>query len=287
MTHASTMTATDDYARIEQAIHFLADHVAEQPTLAEVSAQVGLSAHHLQRVFKRWAGVSPKRLLQFLTVEHAKELLDRSASVLDATYEVGLTSPSRLHDHFVALEAVTPGEYKERGPDLIIRYGFHDSPFGRMFLAQTERGVCRLSFPAPGEETGEVERLSGLWNRSWVLEDPRATADLARRIFDGGGESAEEPLRLAVRGTNFQVAVWRALLEVPRGRVTTYTEIAERIGRPRAVRAVGNAVGANQVAFLIPCHRVIRRLGALGGYRWGTARKQAVLAWESARASAA
>ena len=282
-----TQTSTNDYARIEQAIHFLANRVAEQPTLADVSAEVGLSPHHLQRVFKRWAGVSPKRLLQLLTVEHAKELLDRSASVLDATYELGLTSPARLHDHFVALEAVTPGEYKERGKDLVIRYGFHVSPFGRMFLAATDRGVCRISFPSEQETSDEVKRLRSLWSRGRVMEDHQATASLAERVFEAGESRNGEPLRLVVRGTNFQTAVWRALLEIPRGRVATYSEIAQRVDRPRAVRAVGNAVGANQVAFLIPCHRVIRQLGGLGGYRWGTARKQALLAWESARATAA
>ena len=274
-----------DYPRIETAIRYLAAHAEEQPTLSNVAAEVGLSPFHLQRVFKRWAGISPKRLLQLLTVEHAKELLDESASVLDATYEVGLTSPARLHDHFVALEAVTPGEYKSGGGDLEIRYGFHGSPFGHMLIAATDRGICRLTFPSGDEQRDEIAGLAQRWPRATLVESRTATADLAQRIFDG--ESREEPLRLLVQGTNFQIAVWRALLSIPEGEATTYSRIAHAIGRPRAVRAVGNAVGANPIAYLIPCHRVLRQIGALGGYRWGSTRKQALLAWESARLEAA
>ena len=276
-----TTTSSADYPRIETAIRFLADHVDEQPTLSTVAAEVGLSPFHLQRVFKRWAGISPKRLLQLLTVEHAKEMLDESSSVLDAAYETGLTSPARLHDHFVALEAVTPGEYKRGGAGLEVGYAFHDSPFGEMFLAATERGVCRLTFPADDERDDEVAGLAERWPGATLRSDPAATGELARRVFDGLGSG--KPLRLLVQGTNFQIAVWRALLSIPEGEVTTYSRIAEAIGRPRAVRAVGNAVGANPIAYLIPCHRVLRQIGALGGYRWGPARKQALLAWESAR----
>lgn len=276
---------TDDYPRIETAIRYLATHVDEQPTLSAVAAEVGLSPFHLQRVFKRWAGISPKRLLQLLTVEHAKELLDESASVLDTAYEVGLTSPARLHDHFVALEAVTPGEYKSTGGELEIRYGLHDSPFGRMFLAVTRRGVCRLAFPgADGKKSADTAELAERWPRARLIEDREATVSTARRIFD---RAADDPLPLVVQGTNFQIAVWRALLSIPQGEVTTYSRIAAAIGRPRAVRAVGNAVGANPIAYLIPCHRVLRQVGALGGYRWGAERKQALLAWESARLEAA
>ncbi len=280
-----TTATSADYPRIETAIRYLAAHVDEQPTLSTVAAEVGLSPFHLQRVFKRWAGISPKRLLQLLTVEHAKELLDESASVLDTTYEVGLTSPARLHDHFVALEAMTPGEYKSGGADLEIRYGFHDSPFGAMLLAATGRGICRLTFPAGDEASAEVAGLATNWPRARLSEDPASTRPLARRIFDRAARG--EPLRLLVHGTNFQIAVWRALLSIPEGEVTTYSRIAAAIGRPRAVRAVGNAVGANPIAYLIPCHRVLRQVGALGGYRWGAARKQALLAWESARLEAA
>ena len=274
-----------DYPRIETAIRYLAAHVDEQPTLSTVAAEVGLSPFHLQRVFKRWAGISPKRLLQLLTVEHAKELLDESASVLDTTYEIGLTSPARLHDHFVALEAVTPGEYKSGGADIELFYGFHDTPFGRMFLAATERGICRLTFPTTEEERDEVAGLTERWPRARHVEEPDVTGALASRIFAGGGE--DDPLRLLVHGTNFQIAVWRALLSIPEGEVTTYSRIAAAIGRPRAVRAVGNAVGANPIAYLIPCHRVLRQVGALGGYRWGPERKPALLAWETARLEAA
>ena len=280
----TTTMPPPDYPRIETAIRYLADHVDEQPSLSAVASEVGLSPFHLQRVFKRWAGISPKRLLQLLTVEHAKELLDESSNVLDAAYETGLTGPARLHDHFVALEAVTPGEYKRGGVGLEILYGVHDSPFGEMFLAQTARGICRLTFPAKGE-AAERDWLAQRWPGAEIRRDPRTTAATARRVFDLAPK--DEPLRLLVQGTNFQTAVWRALLEIPEGAVSTYSRIAEAIGRPRAVRAVGNAVGANPISYLIPCHRVLREVGALGGYRWGPERKQAILAWESARLEAA
>lgn len=273
-----------DYPRIEIAIRYLAEHVEEQPTLSAVANEVGLSPFHLQRVFKRWAGISPKRLLQLLTVEHAKELLDESSSVLDATYETGLTSPGRLHDHFVALEAMTPGEYKSGGAGLEIRYGCHDSPFGEMFLAATERGICRLTFPNPDGRRDEITELNERWPNAELTRDDEETGLTATRLF--AGDPAANPQRLLVHGTNFQIAVWRALLAIPQGEVTTYSRIAEAIGRPKAVRAVGNAVGANPIAFLIPCHRVLRQVGALGGYRWGAERKQALLAWETARQEA-
>jgi len=281
---------TNDYARVERAIGFLAGRVEEQPNLAEVARAVGLSAHRTQRLFKRWAGVSPKRFLEFLTVEHAKTLLDRSESVLDASLAVGLSGPSRLHDHFVKLEAMSPGEYKSGGEGLEIGYGVHASPFGRVFLATSGRGVCRLAFvdsPAAGAgsvcETGELAALERRWPGAAIQRDQGGTGETAGRIFEPAGNGAE--ILVKVTGTNFQLAVWKALLEVPRGSLVSYQTVANLAGRPRAAQAVGGAVGANPVAFLIPCHRVIQKSGALGGYRWGVARKRALLAWESARLS--
>jgi AraC family transcriptional regulator of adaptative response/methylated-DNA-[protein]-cysteine methyltransferase len=273
-----------DYERVEKAIRYLLENHLEQPQLDDVAAAAGLSPHHLQRVFKRWAGVSPKRFLQFLTVEHAKRLLEESQSVLDAAFETGLSSPGRLHDHFVALEAVTPGEYKERGHGLSIRHGVHPSPFGTVFLAVTDRGICALSFLGGGDEEAG-DRLTDL-RRQWpeaTFSTRRAeTRALAERVFAAGPGDAE-PIRLLVQGTNFQVQVWKALLRIPPGAVTSYERVAQAVGRPRAFRAVGTAVGQNPVSYLIPCHRVIRGLGLVGNYRWGEERKHALLAWEAAR----
>ncbi|HEX8695410.1 MAG TPA: methylated-DNA--[protein]-cysteine S-methyltransferase [Longimicrobium sp.] len=273
---------TSDYQRIEQAIRYLERHYREQPRLEDVARSVHLSEFHFQRLFRRWAGISPKRFLQFLTVEHAKRRLEECRSVLEATYDAGLSSPGRLHDLFVSLEAVTPGEYKLRGAGLAIRYGFHETPFGTALLATTDRGVCGLAFV---DEDGGGEALEDLrerWELARLAEDPRATADAARRIFDRE-QGDERPLPLFVQGTNHQVRVWQALLRVPAGALVTYEALADAAGAPGSARAVANAVGRNPVAFAIPCHRVIRKLGVMGGYRWGTARKQAILGWEAAR----
>lgn len=289
-------TSPEGYRRIAEAIRFLEHRAPEQPSLAEVAAAVDLSPHHFQRLFRRWAGVSPKRFLQFLTVEHAKEHLARELSVLEASLEVGLSGPSRLHDHFVALEAVTPGEYKSRGAGLQLRYGVHGTAFGDALLVTSPRGLAGLHFlDGPAEEARE--RVRGELQRDWsgadLVEDPTSTAPWSERldrILQGVLGPAEEmpaepdPFPLLVRGTNFQVQVWKALLSIPPGNLASYDAIARAIGRPRAVRAVANAIGANPVAWLIPCHRVLRAGGALGGYRWGTVRKRAMLGWEAARA---
>ncbi len=268
-----------DYERVERAILYLDRHMSEQPALEEVAAEAGLSPFHFQRLFRRWAGTTPKRFLQALTVDHAKRLLRESTSVLDAAFEVGLSGPSRLHDHFVSLEAVSPGEYKSRGAGLRILYGVHPSPFGPMLLAATERGICSLAFVGGRDVAAEVEALARDWRGAALSEDGKATGALAERIFDGG-----EGVPLLIRGTNFQVQVWRALLSIPPGALVTYGELARAVGRPRAPRAAAGAVAANRIAYLIPCHRVIRSLGEPGGYRWGTIRKRAMIAWESARA---
>jgi len=286
---------TKDYIRIESALGFLSQHAQAQPALADVAEHVGLSEHHLQRLFTRWAGISPKRFLQFQTVETAKSLLRDSRSVLDATYSAGLSSGGRLHDLFIALEAMTPGEFKAGGAGLTITTGFHDSPFGECLIAVTERGICGLSFVVDGDRAAALAELEGHWPGAAFVEDQHATRHVAEQVFAAwAGEpwqpkttSENEavtptPLSVLVRGTNFQVRVWEALLRIPPGAVATYEDIAALAGRPGATRAVGSAVARNPVAYLIPCHRVIRKTGAFGGYHWGATRKVAMLLRETA-----
>lgn len=265
------------YTLIDQAIRYIEAHARQQPELKEIASAVGLSEYHFQRIFTRWAGISPKRFMQFLTKEHAKELLDKSENLLDATHQVGLSSLGRLHDLFVTTEAVTPGEYKTRGAGLTIRYGIHPTPFGKCLIATTERGICHLGFVEGGEGTS-IDYLADHWKQAAMIEDYRATAPLVTRIFSSG--MPDTPLKLHLRGTNFQIKVWEALLNVPAGAVTTYEHIAAQIGRPNAVRAVGTAVGDNPIAYLIPCHRVIRKSGEFGNYMYGSARKKAILVKE-------
>ena len=278
---------TTDYARVARAIGFLTEYAHEQPGLTEVAEAVGLSTGRTQRLFKRWAGVSPKRFLEFLTVEHAKQLLDRSLSVLDASYEAGLSGPGRLHDHFVKLEAITPGEYKSGGGGVEFVYGVHASPFGEVFLAASRRGISHLAFLDGGLGAAaiarELERFERLWPGAMVRRDDEATSSLVRQVFDPGMDAGETLVR--VSGTNFQISVWKALLSIPRGGLSTYQGVASAAGRPLAARAVGTAIGANPVAYLIPCHRVIRKSGAIGNYRWGAATKRALIAWEAAQVS--
>ncbi len=271
-----------DYDRIATAIQFIERRLDQQPDLQTLAAAVGLSPFHLQRLFQRWAGVSPKRFQQFLTVEYAKQLLAQSSSVLEVSLETGLSSPGRLHDHFVALEAVTPGDYKRRGEHLDIRYGVHPSLFGPMLLATTERGVVWLAFVTDTvAEAAELARLRGIWSAARIVADAATTATVAQRIFCRNTGSA--PLAVLVKGTNFQIQVWKALLQIPSGSLRAYAHIAAAIGQPSAGRAVGQAVGDNPVGYLIPCHRVIRSVGLPGGYRWDATRKRALLAWEAAQ----
>lgn len=273
------------YKLMEQAIQYIEANVQRQPELNEIASAIGLSEHHFQRVFTRWAGISPKRFLQFLTRENAKQLLDRSENLLNATHEVGLSSLGRLHDLFVATEAVTPGQYKTRGAGLSIRYGIHPSPFGKCLIATTERGICHLGF-VDGSEGNAIDRLAEHWKLADMTEDYAATASLVTRIFSTGMPDSpgfdrlNPPLKLHLRGTNFQIKVWEALLNIPTGAVTTYQHIAAQIGKPQAVRAVGAAVGDNPIAYLIPCHRVIRKSGEFGNYLYGSARKKAILVKE-------
>ena len=272
---------SEDYQRIEQAILYLENHHKDQPGLEEIAASVGLSEFHFQRIFTRWAGISPKRFLQFLTKENAKELLNKSENLLDTTLQVGLSSLGRLHDLFVTAEAVTPGEYKSRGAGLTIRYGIHPTPFGKCLIGVTDRGICHLGFVQTSE--GEaIDALVADWKEAKMIEDNRATAPLVTPIFLLNARE-QTPLNLHLRGTNFQLKVWEALLNVPTGAVTTYQRLAAQIGQPTASRAVGTAVGHNPIAVLIPCHRVIRSLGEFGNYRYGAPRKMALLGWEQAQ----
>ena len=274
-----------DYQRIERAIDFLRANFLTQPDLDEVARQVHLSPFHFQRLFTRWAGVSPKRFLQFLTVEHAKTRL-AERDVLSAALDSGLSGPSRLHDLFVSVEALTPGEFKRGGAGLTIHHGTHPTPFGLCLLATTKRGICGLSFfnNTTDRDTALLE-LQAKWPTATLMHDEASTRLQADAIFNqpSSDRSPKKPLQLLLAGTNFQIQVWRALLSIPSGAVTTYEALAQSIDQPKAARATGSAVGKNTLAYLIPCHRVIKKTGVFGEYRWGSTRKQAMLGWESAR----
>lgn len=272
----------EDYARIEQALTYLEANFQEQPDLAEVARRVGLSEYHFQRLFTRWVGISPKRFLQFLTKEYARTLLEDSDSVLTTAYAVGLSSPGRLHDLFITCEAATPGEYKQRGKGLEIRYGFHPTPFGECLLAVTRRGICFLVFVQEGDRKAALQALHARWGQAELALDLAATESLVAQIFPLFQPETPASIQLYLHGTNFQLKVWEALLHIPAGRLVTYADIAASLQMPRAVRAVSRAVADNPIAVLIPCHRVIRKMGVIGGYRWGTARKRALIGWEMA-----
>lgn len=271
-----------DYRRMERAIRFIEANRALQPGLDEVAAVMDLSPFHAQRVFTRWAGVSPKHFLGLLTLEAAKERLRAAETVLGAALDVGLSGPSRLHDLFVRMEAITPGEYRQLGQGLTMRWAVHETPFGAALFATTERGLARLAFAADIDLESALAEARGDWPLSTFVHDPAATAPLARRVFHE--DAGSEPLRILVKGTEFQAQVWRALLRIPAGVTVSYGGLAKAIGKAGASRAVGTACGLNRIGWLVPCHRVIRETGALGGYRWGLPMKQAMLAWEAARA---
>lgn len=274
--------ANDDYRRIAQAIHFLEEHKLAQPSLDEVADYIGLSPFHFQRLFRHWAGVSPKRFLQFLTAEHAKQLLRQTTSVLDTSLEVGLSGPGRLHDLMVSVEAVTPGEFKAGGEGIEIRYGLHDTPFGNCLIGLTERGICHLAFVEEGCDESSVKELRKGWPGARFVEDAGASQAIVKQIFGERKQGKAQPIPLLLRGTNFQLKVWQALLKIPEGALVSYHHLAEQLGTPSASRAIGNAVGRNPIAYLIPCHRVLRSNGELGGYRWGMDRKKALLGRELA-----
>jgi AraC family transcriptional regulator of adaptative response/methylated-DNA-[protein]-cysteine methyltransferase len=271
-----------DYERIERAIRYLEDNYQDQPNLKALARSAGLSEFHFQRLFRRWAGISPKRFLQHLTAGHAVRALRESRTNLEAAYDSGLSGGGRLHDLFVNLHAVTPGELKRAGAGLTIHYGFHPSPFGECLIGMTARGVCHLGFVPPENRRAALAELAAEWPRAQFEEAPRVTAPLARQLFARSNGNSPD-IDLHVRGTNFQIKVWEALLRIPPGGVVSYEDLARHIRAPRAVRAVANAVAHNPVAWLIPCHRVIRKSGMLGGYRWGETRKKVLLAWEAAQ----
>jgi AraC family transcriptional regulator of adaptative response/methylated-DNA-[protein]-cysteine methyltransferase len=271
----------NDYERIERTILFIKNNFRKQPTLKEIAACADLSTYHFQRLFKRWAGISPKRFLQFVTAVFAKQLLKNRQSPMDVSYESGLSSASRLHDLFINIEAATPGRFRKRGEALTIRYGFQPSPFGECFIALTEKGICSLEFVGSNEGDKAVTDLKKQWTQAQIIREQTTTKKYATKIFSGRTRSPNLPLH--VHGTNFQIKVWEALLRIPQGSVVSYEELANSVGKPKAIRAVASAVAHNPIAFLIPCHRVIRKTGAIGGYHWGSVKKTAILLWESGK----
>jgi AraC family transcriptional regulator of adaptative response/methylated-DNA-[protein]-cysteine methyltransferase len=282
MTQTSQMTeAARDYEVVRQNLEFLREHWREQPSLELLAERNGISGAHLQRLFTRWAGLSPKAFIQALTVDHARKLLRDSASVLDTAYEVGLSGPGRLHDLFVTHEGMSPGFYKARGKGLTIRHGFHDCPFGKVLVMMTEYGICGLAFADPGQEQATLEDMRRRWPEADYVNDPSVTAPIVSRVFDQSRWQAEQPLRIVFIGSDFETKVWQTLLKIPMGRATTYSDIASHIGNTKASRAVGSAVGKNPISFVVPCHRVLGKSGGLCGYHWGLTRKQAILGWEA------
>lgn len=279
-----------NYQRIEQAIKFLEENFQRQPELDEVAEKIHLSPFHFQRIFTDWAGISPKRFLQYLTVDFLKEKLQETKNILEAAESAGLSSQSRVYDLFTTLEAVTPQEYKLHGAGIQIEYGFHETPFGSCLMGVTERGICWLSFvdihEGPKEE---MDKMKEHWHQSVFHQNQEMTANFIGQIFGHEGtetqRKAQSKIHVFVKGTNFQIKVWEALLRLPMGSVTTYQNIAERIKNPKAMQAVGSAVGSNHIAYLIPCHRVIRKDGILGEYRWSATRKKSIIGWEMAKAS--
>lgn len=287
--------SADDYARVREAIEYLTRHWKTQPEVEEIAAQIGLSASHFSSLFRRWAGITPKQFLQALTIDHARALLRDSASVLDTSLEVGLSGPGRLHDLFVAHEAMSPGEFGSGGEGLTLTYGFHPSPFGEAIAVATPRGLAALGWvddkAAPGRASdtgksaggreGALADMIRRWPNAQFVRDDAATADYVRQAFDPAIWEGGRPLRVVLIGSDFEIRVWETLLKIPMGRATTYSSIARHIGKPKAARAVGAAVGRNPISFVVPCHRVLGSSGALTGYHWGLTRKQAIIGWEA------
>ena len=275
-----------DYERVRRILSFITERWRDQPSLEDIADHVGLSTTHVHHLFRRWCGLTPKAFLAAITIDNARALLADSASVLDATFEVGLSGPGRLHDLFVAHEAMTPGDYKAGGAGLEMSYGFHPSPFGETILVATERGLAGLGFVDDGDRAHALSDMRRRWPRAAYRQDQEATAPLAGRIFDPAMWQADTPLRVVLIGSDFEISVWETLLRIPLGRATTYSDVAGHIGRPAAARAVGAAVGKNPISFVVPCHRVLGRSGQLTGYHWGLTRKQAMLGWERGRRAA-
>lgn len=275
--------ASADYATVRRALEFVATRWRQQPSVETIADHVGLSTSHLTVIFRRWAGLTPKAFLQAITIERARELLRESATVLDAAYEVGLSGPGRLHDLFVTHERLTPGDY--RRDDLVLTYGFHASPFGEAIVVAAPRGLVGLGFVDEGDRAAALADMQRRWPRARLEPDDEGTAALARRAFDTECWRPDQPLRIVMIGGDFEMRVWETLLSIPLGRLTTYGDIAAKLGKPSAARAVGTAVGRNPISFVVPCHRVLGRSGALTGYHWGLTRKQAIIGWEAGRAS--
>ncbi|MCP8896677.1 bifunctional helix-turn-helix domain-containing protein/methylated-DNA--[protein]-cysteine S-methyltransferase [Shinella daejeonensis] len=275
----------DDYETVRRVIEMISEDYRAQPGLDDIARRLGQSPTQLQKTFTRWAGLSPKAFLQAVTLDHAKRLLRQEAlPLLETSLEVGLSGPGRLHDLFVTHEAMSPGEWKARGAGLTMRWGLHPSPFGHALVMITERGLAGLAFADAPDGDDAFADMARRWPNAAYVEDREATAAYARRIFDPGRWRAEEPLRVVLIGSDFQVRVWRALLRIPLGRAVTYSSIAEDLGQPTASRAVGAAVGRNPISFVVPCHRALGKSGALTGYHWGLTRKRAMLGWEAGRA---
>jgi AraC family transcriptional regulator, regulatory protein of adaptative response / methylated-DNA-[protein]-cysteine methyltransferase len=273
--------AMRDYDSVRRAIAFISEHWRDQPGIEQVADAAGVTPDELHHLFRRWAGLTPKAFMQALTLDHAKGLLRGSASVLDAALDSGLSGPGRLHDLFVTHEAMSPGEWKNGGAGTTLRFGFHASPFGTAIVIASERGLAGLAFADPSEEQAALADMKRRWPRATYVEDHAGTAALSRRIFDPKLWRPEQPLRVTLIGTDFEVRVWETLLKIPMGRAVSYSDIANKIKAPKASRAVGAAVGKNPVSFVVPCHRALGKNGALTGYHWGITRKQAMIGWEA------
>jgi AraC family transcriptional regulator of adaptative response/methylated-DNA-[protein]-cysteine methyltransferase len=275
----------DDYTTVRRVIEMITEDYRDQPGLEDIAGRLEQSPTQLQKTFTRWAGLSPKAFLQAVTLDHAKRLLrQEELPLLETSFEVGLSGPSRLHDLFVTHEAMSPGEWKARGAGLTIRYGLHASPFGQALVMITDRGLAGLAFTDEADGMDAFEDMSSRWPNAHYVEDSTATAPYASRIFDPKRWDPKEPLRIVLIGSDFQVRVWEALLRIPMGCAVTYSSIAEKLGQPAASRAVGAAVGRNPISFVVPCHRALGKSGALTGYHWGLTRKRAMLGWESGKA---
>jgi AraC family transcriptional regulator of adaptative response/methylated-DNA-[protein]-cysteine methyltransferase len=284
---ARLQSANDDYDVVRRAIAYISEKWKQQPEIEQIAHAVGVTPDELHHLFRRWAHLTPKAFLQAITLDNARKLLRDSASVLDASYEVGLSGPGRLHDLFVTHEAMSPGEWKAGGDGVTMSYGFHPSPFGLAIVMANERGLAGLGFGDPGEEKSMLADMMRRWPKAAYAENSAQTAQLAARVFNPDLWRPDRPLRIVMIGTDFEVRVWETLLGIPMGKCSTYSDIASKIGKPKASRAVGAAVGKNPMSFVVPCHRVLGRSGDITGYHWGLTRKRAMLGWEAGQTAAA
>jgi len=276
-----------DYDAVSRAIAFISNHWRAQPSIEEIAEAVSVTPDELHHLFRRWAGLTPKDFMQAVTLDNAKRMLRESASILDTAYDAGLSGPGRLHDLFVTHEAMSPGEWKKGGAGTTLRYGYYPSPFGTAVIVATDRGLAGLAFADDGEEQAALADLQGRWPLATYVADQSLASDIARRIFESSQWCADQPLRVVLIGTDFEVRVWETLLRIPMGKATSYSDVARKIGAPKASRAVGAAVGKNPISFVVPCHRVLGKGGAITGYHWGLTRKRAMLGWETARTNGA